>query len=214
VLPHLEWFISWQVIARRNDFLQIHAASVVRDGKTLVMPGDPGSGKSTLSAGLLSRGWSYLCDEFSLIDPDSLFAHPFPRAICAKEPSFGVIDELGLRLCRKTPYHKPMKGRVAFLNPLDVRSDAIALPSPVRWVVFPKYTAGAMPALLPISRAQAAYDMARQCFNFAAFQARAVDVLAGLVRGADCYRLVASDLQDTCSVVESLLIEHQARKAG
>ncbi len=130
VLPHLEWLINWRIIHQRDDFVLLHAASLTRDGRAVILAGDPGSGKSTLTAGLLARGWSYLCDEFALIDPRTLNTHPFPRALCMKEPSFPVIDRLGLRLQRKTPSHKPTKGRVAFLDPLDVRPDVVAEPAP------------------------------------------------------------------------------------
>jgi HprK-related kinase A len=214
VLPHLEWFINWQVIRKRRDFVQLHASSLEIDGQALIFPGDPGSGKSTLTAGLLARGWSYLCDEFALIDPSTLCIRPFPRALCMKEASFPAVDRLGLPLCRKTPYHKTAKGRVAFLNPLDVRPDVVGRPARVRWVVFPEYRADATPALAPISRARAAYRLARQCFNFPVYQARAVPVFANIVRDADCYELRAGDIDLTCDAVESLLWGRASRRAG
>lgn len=208
VLPHMEWMINWQVIRHRDDFVQLHAATVVCDRKALILAGDPGSGKSTLTAGMLARGWSYLCDEFALIDPQTLDTHPFPRALCMKEPSFPVIDRLGLRLQRKTPYHKPTKGRVAFLDPLDVRPDVVAEPAPVGWVVFPRYVKGARPALEPIARAEAAYDLAKQCFNLQKHGGRALEVLAALVRDAACYRLVSGDIEETCDLLEDMSRSH------
>ena len=137
VLPHLEWIINWQIIQQRGEYVQLHAAALEIGGKALILPGDPGCGKSTLTAGLLARKWSYLCDEFALIDRATLAVHPFPRALCMKERSFPVVDGLGLPLRRKIPYRKPVKGRVAFLNPREIRSDIEGRPSPVRWVVFP-----------------------------------------------------------------------------
>ena len=137
VLPHLEWFINWQVIRQRREYLQLHAATLEIGGQALVLPGNPGCGKSTLTAGLLARGWSYLCDEFALINPTTLELQPFPRALCIKEPSFRAVDRLGLPLCRKTSYQKAAKGRVAFLNPLHVRPDVRGQPSRVRCSQFP-----------------------------------------------------------------------------
>ncbi|HUU82738.1 MAG TPA: hypothetical protein VM243_04460 [Phycisphaerae bacterium] len=214
VLPHLEWAISWQLIRQREEYVQLHSAAMEVDGRGLLLPGDPGSGKSTLAAGLLARGWSYLCDEFALIDPTTRNVQSFPRALCVKEPSFPVVDALGLPLHRKTPYQKPTKGRVAFLNPLDARPDAAGRPSPVRWVVFPRYVEGATPTLKTIPRSQAAFDLARQCFNFQVHQAGAVAVLADLIRGADCYQLTCGDIHSTCDLMESLLLQSAARKAG
>lgn len=214
VLPHLEWMINWQVIQQRADLAQLHAATVAFGGDALILPGHPGSGKTTLAAGLLSRGWSYLCDEFALIDPATLKVHPFPRALCIKEPSFPVMDRLGLRLCRKTPYQKAAKGRVAFLSPLDVRPDAVGGSSSVRWVIFPMYRVGAAPTLMPVSRAQAVYMLGQQCFNFPVYAGRMLDILSDVVRKADCYRLITSDITTTCDLVESRLLHRALRKAG
>ena len=205
VLPHLEWIINWQIIQQRGEYVQLHAAALEIGGKALILPGDPGCGKSTLTAGLLARKWSYLCDEFALIDRGTLAVHPFPRALCMKEPSFPVIDGLGLPLRRKIPYRKPVKGRVAFLNPREIRADIAGRPSPVRWVIFPQYVAGATPTLEKLTRSQAAYRLTRQCFNFPVHQQKALTTLAGVVRQADCYQLVGGDIQATCDLVESLL---------
>ena len=214
VLPHLEWMISWQIIRQREDYVQLHAASLETGGQALLLPGEPGSGKSTLAAGLLARGWSYFCDEFALINLATRTAHPFPRALCIKEPSFPVMDRLGLPLRRKTPYRKPTKGRVAFLNPLDVRPDAVGRPSRVHWVVFPHYVEGATPVLRTIPRSQAAFELSRQCFNFHVHQANAMALLADLIRDADCYQLTAGDIHLTCELLESFLLPSAARKAG
>ena len=100
---------------------------------------------------MLRRGWSYLCDEFELIDPVTGQVQPYPRALCIKEGSFSVIERLGIPLCRKTSYQKPTKGRVAFLNPLDVRADVVGNAAPVRWVVVSRYVSDATPTLRPIT---------------------------------------------------------------
>jgi len=214
VLPHLEWYINWQIIHTFDRYVQLHASSLERGGQAMILPGDPGSGKSTLTAGLLTRGWSYLCDEFALVDPWTRTLHPYPRALCIKEGSFDVLRRLGLPLCSKMPYHKATKGRVAFLNPRDISADIVGRPSPVRWVVFPRYVPGAEPELHPITRSQAAYDLARQCFNIRSDQTRTLSLLAAVARGADCYQLTTGDIDATCDLVESVCFPEAARKAG
>ena len=214
VLPHLEWYINWQIIERRTEYVQLHASALEFEGQAMVMPGDPGSGKTTLTAGLLRRGWSYLCDEFALIDPVTSQVQPYPRALCIKEGSFSVIERLGIPLCRKTSYQKPTKGRVAFLNPLDVRADVVGNAAPVRWVVFPRYVADATPTLRPITRSQAVYDLAKQCFTIRVDQKRTLQCLAPIVRGAECYQLVTNDIDATCDLVEALRVPRVARRAG
>ena len=214
VLPHLEWYINWQIIHTHHEYVQLHASSIELNGQAMILPGDPGSGKSTLTAGLLARGWSYLCDEFALIDPSTRDVHPYPRALCIKEASFRVVEGLGLQLQRKKPYQKPTKGRVAFLNPTDSGSNMIGRASPIRWVVFPKYVRGASPMLRAISKSQAAHNMARQCFNIRADQVRALQLLAQVARCAECYELVAGDIDATCDLMEQLVSSTALRQAG
>jgi len=205
VLPWVEWAINWEIPRVYPQFLQLHASSLEWKGQGIILPGDSGSGKSTLTAGLFSRGWRYLCDEFALIDSSSLLLHPYPRAICLKKPSFTPARTLGLELSTRRHYAKGSKGCVGFVNPRLVRPDAIGNPCPIRYVIFPRYSAGTEPKLTPINRAEAAFDLHRVCFNLFSCNAVGLDVIAGMIRGANCYRLESGDLAQTCELVQRLV---------
>lgn len=213
VLPYLEWAMNWEVPKTFPQYLHLHAGSLEIDGQGVILPGDSGSGKSTLTVGLITRGWRYLCDEFALVDSETLQLHPYPRAICIKRPSFGVLDSLGVTVPSQPSYVKGRKGHVAFINPMTIRPDAPGRVSPVRYVIFPKYRAGAQPMLQPISRAEAAFDLHRVCFNLFGCQRPSIDVLAAMIRGADCYRLVAGEIGATCDLLERLVRDRAKRHA-
>lgn len=210
ILPHVEWAMNWEVPKVMPQYLQLHASSMEIDGFGIIFPGDSGFGKSTLTAGLLARGWKYLCDEFALIHTDTLMLHPYPRAICLKRPSYPVIESLGLKLHARPNYWKGSKGFVGFVNPLEVRPDAIGRVCPIRYVIFPRYTPGAKPALIPVSRAEAAFDLHRVCFNLFGCNALGVDVLASMIRSAQCYRMISGEIKETCELVQNL-IRHQCK---
>ena len=60
----------------------IHAGAVQRNGAALLLPGDAGRGKSTLSAGLAARGFEMLCDDTTLLAGDAIAgALPAGRAL-------------------------------------------------------------------------------------------------------------------------------------
>lgn len=202
LLPYVEWAINWEIPKLRPEYLQLHAASLERDGAGIILPGDSGSGKSTLSIALLRRGWRYLCDEFALLHTRTLELHPFPRAICMKQAANSILERFGLGTHDGARYLKGSKGYVSFLSPLSVRPAGIGRTCPVRYVVFPKYVPGATPTLTPMSRAQAAFDLHRVCFNLFGCDKLGVDVLASIMRNATAYRLISGDIDATCDLLE------------
>ncbi|MCG8408369.1 MAG: hypothetical protein MI923_24475 [Phycisphaerales bacterium] len=207
VMPYLEWGINRQVIARHGEFLQVHAASLARGNAGVIFAANSGSGKSTLAAGLLSRGWKYLSDEFALIDAETQWLHPFPKALCIKSGAFKVVEQLNLHPWQRRYYVKAFKGRVGYLRPHDVSDQPLASPSPIRFVIFPKYIEGAHPRLFPLSRAQAAFSLAKYVMNSGTFGNRSASLLADVVRQAVCFGLESGPLEATCDLIESVLPE-------
>ena len=205
VLPYVEWGINARVIATRSDYLQLHAASLVRDGVGVVLPGIPGAGKSTLAAALLSRGWQYMCDEFALINTKTLRLHPFPKALCIKAGSFEVVRQLNLRLWHDRSYVKFMKGKVGYISSSDMGMGAIASASPIRFVIFPKYTGQSEPHLRAVTRTQSAIALASQALNRHVFGHRTMSILCNIVRDAECFALESGPIKKTCDLLESLV---------
>jgi len=82
---NLQMALGW----RRH--LLLHASSVEKDGRALVMTGESGSGKSTLAAQLGERGWRLMGDEFALLDLATGAVFPFPRLISLKNGAISVI---------------------------------------------------------------------------------------------------------------------------
>jgi HprK-related kinase A len=205
VLPYLEWGISWRLTECLPQFLQIHAAVLARSGQGIILAGISGAGKSTLAAGLLARRWRYLSDEFALIEPNTLRVHAFPKALCIKSGSFGVVEELGLPLWRRRTYFKARKGRVGYINPAETGAGVDSRPTPVRLVVFPRYLENVSPRLRPMSRAEAAFQLASCAFNRNTHGQQTLSILSRLLRRAECYRLDAGPIRETCRLLDSLV---------
>lgn len=210
VFPFLEWGINLRVMASDVPYVQLHAASMVRNGSGFIFAGPSGSGKSTLAAGLMTRGWGYLCDEFAMVHPNTASLHSFPKALCIKAGSFACIERLGLRFARRGDYIKGIKGRVAYLRPADVGSHTIADPAPIRYVIFPSYAAGRQPRLEPIARSRAILDLVAGVFNPDRYGMRTVSILTEAVRHAEMFRLDVGDLEETCRLLEERLCQATA----
>jgi len=85
---NLQMALGW----RRH--LLLHASSVEKDGKALLMTGLSGSGKSTLSAMLSEKGWRFMGDEFALLNPDTGMVHSFPRLISLKNEAIAAMQAI------------------------------------------------------------------------------------------------------------------------
>lgn len=205
VLPHLEWALNWHIALYHTQYLQIHASLVKLNRKTILFPASPGSGKTTLSAGLVIRGADYFSDEFALLDPKTLLVYPYPKAFCVKEGSIPILQTFCPGLSLDSRWIKKRKGPVAFLDPWLIRENPIATPSQIDYVVFPNYSPRAQPRLSPISKAEAAFNLNKHSLNFLNFRERGIEILTELVQSADCYRLQAGELEPTCELMSELV---------
>lgn len=195
ILEFALWDISTSGIGSDHGFLAIHAAAASWRGAGVVLPAPPESGKSTLVAGLTRAGCSYLTDEASLIDPVTGLLHPFPRSLWLDRRSVEAVFG-------GAPPGAPWRtGRQFHIRPSDLRVDAVGPPCPVRMVVAPSYEAGSATTLEPIGRAEAVTILARNVFHLDRFGARAIEVLARVVREARCYRIRIGDLDEAVGAI-------------
>lgn len=207
IFPLIEWGINLRIMATRCEFLQLHAASMTLRGHGFVFAGDSGCGKSTLAATLLAAGWQYLCDEFALVDPQTLTLVPFPKALCIKAGSYEAVRKLGLRFERRRDHVKAFKGRVGYINPRKVGPNSIGESVPVRFIVLPRFESGQAATLREISRAEAAAELYRCCFNKSALPECGLGFITALVRQARCFRLAIGSPAQTTDILESLLTD-------
>lgn len=207
LIPTFEWGLNWCVSAYQQQYLAIHAAVLEKDGQALIMPAPPGSGKSTLCAMLMLRGWRLLSDEMCLIDPASGLLHPYVRPVSLKNASIDVIQrfEPGIKIVHRTP--ETEKGTVAYLRPSDIswqqRHHAVR-PS---WIIFPAYQAKAAEpvALFSMPKADTLLYLAQNSFNYAVFAAEGFTLLSELVASTASYRLEYHDTEQMLELLDQLL---------
>ena len=188
-----------------NEIVIENISCDIFDGDFFGIIGPNGGGKSTLVAGLMARGWKYLSDEFALINPNTLNAHAFPKAVCVKAGAFGIVRQLGLPFAGRRYYVKGLKGRVGYINPREVGPGTIGGRTPIRLVIFPKYTSGRRRRLNPVTRAQAVFALAGSALNRFAFTDQGVSVLSRVVREAECFGIDSGSLDGTCDLIQSLV---------
>lgn len=65
----------------------IHSACVVLDGEAIILPGESGVGKTTLTLKLLGAGAKYCSDE--LAELDGGLVYPYPKPLYIRSPKLG-----------------------------------------------------------------------------------------------------------------------------
>lgn len=202
--PAFEWGMNWCVAAHALGWLVIHAAVIERHGRAAILPAPPGSGKSTLCAALVHRGWRLLSDELAMIRLGSTAIIPNPRPVSLKNASIGIMQDY-LPGCVMSPAVRDTdKGTVAHLKPPP---DAVARalePAAPGWVIYPRWQAGAQARLTPVPRPRSFMRVAENAFNYSRLGVHGFDTLAGLMDRSASYEFTYSRLDDAVAVFERL----------
>jgi HprK-related kinase A len=200
----LEWGLNWCVSFHCHQYLIVHAAGVEKSGLALLLPGPPGSGKSTLCAALVSRGWRLLSDELTLLDLETGEAIPLPRPISLKNASIEVIRGFARDAILSKPVHDTVKGSVAHMSaPASSVRGAHETARP-RWIVLPTYVSGLDAKLSPLSRARTFMVLAEQAFNYDLHGRRGFELLGDVVSGCDCFDFEYSRLDEAVPLFDQL----------
>lgn len=203
--PMFEWGLNWCVSSRAHTFLILHAAVVEKNGRAVILPAPPGSGKSTLCAALVSRGWRLLSDELTLIRPEDGMLVPLPRPISLKNASIEVMRAYQRDIVMSAPVADTTKGTVAHIK---APSDSVARAGEqarAAWIVFPRYQAGAATVLAPIPRGRAFMRVAENGFNYSVMGPTGFEALAKVVGQADSFDFTYSVLDEAIAVFDGLV---------
>lgn len=192
--PMYEWGLNWCIATSAHRYMMLHAGTVAFGDRAMILPGTPGSGKSTLSAALHLRGARLLSDEFGLVRPEKGDLLPMPRGIPLKNTSIEAILEFDPAASLGPTYPKTRKGRVRHLRPDAQSLLAQHEPALPRWLVFPKYRAGADESLQPLDKTEAFRQLAFNCFNYKLLGETAFRAVAKMVQDVDCYTFTFSRL--------------------
>ncbi|MEA3031430.1 MAG: hypothetical protein QOG13_2755 [Sphingomonadales bacterium] len=175
-----EMGMNLQMALGHKRYLLLHAATVEKDGRCLIMTGESGAGKSTLAALLGERGWRLMGDEFALLDMEAGTLLPFPRAISLKNGAIRVMERVvdAARfgpLLTDTP-----KGDIRHMRP---NSEAIARMgegAAPALILFPRF--GEAAAVRGVGQAEVFMRLTQASTNYVALGRRGFDALARLVQ--------------------------------
>lgn len=203
-VPLLEWGLNWCIACIANQYLIVHAASLARDGRAVIMPGKPGAGKSTLCTALAHRGWRLMSDEFALIRPVDGLIVPLTRPISLKNQSIDVVRGFVADAPMDTVWSDTRKGSVAHMRP---PADCVALacdPATPAWIVFPRWRTGTAPRFEPMLKSHALLQLADNCMNYSIQGRRGFNLVADVVEQSVCHTFEYESLDDAVDAFAQL----------
>jgi hypothetical protein len=144
--------VTEALVAKQDQAIALHAASVAWNGLAIVLPAESGGGKSSLAAWLADKGFAYLSDEIALVNNASEIIG-LTRAVFVKA---GAVESVqSLSITKRVPLVK--YGEQLVFVPPSAAGEERALPCGM--LVFPEFRAGADLAIEVLTPADAGFRL-------------------------------------------------------
>jgi hypothetical protein len=188
----------------------LHAAAISRSEGSIILPGEGGAGKSTLTAYLIARGWHYCGDDIVGLGRTATKSRiellPFPTSLCIKEGSVSVLSDQypEIASCEQLNYG----GRNLRYIPIDRLRLAPEIDNwrTPRAIVFPRYSANSNFSIERLSQWDGMSLLLKAGTGVGAgTDFDSFELLVDLIRSVPCYRLGYSRLENLAETFHELL---------
>ncbi|MDT7041592.1 hypothetical protein [Candidatus Nitronereus thalassa] len=197
--------LALQNILKRKGYFTLHATSLEKNGRAVLIPGNSGRGKTTAFLSLLRSGYRCLSDDHPLVheNGNGLNIYSFPEKVDVTEDSIEFFPEL--RSARE--YIHPGMRKPYFLIE-NVYSEGLATSCKPGLIIFPQVMDRPTSVLERVSGTQALDSLIRESFlprgNDIAKQE--FHLLSKLVKQSSCYRLLfGQDVLDLPRLIDPLM---------
>ncbi len=191
--------IIYQLIADNDYGHAIHAAAVMYNDGCLLLPGKSGTGKSTLTSWLVSRGCHYLTDELIIIRNGDRRVYPFTRPINIKAGATTAVSSF-LTVDKK----RILVGQTGFMLPHRLINTDFSLVYPsLSHILFPEYKTAVPAKVTRITSAEGCLKLMGCYVNARNFRKHGISKMAAMVRNIPFYKLTYGSFDDLTLILSA-----------
>jgi hypothetical protein len=198
-LIQISEIVASRLAAHTTDGVALHAGAVGWGGRSILIPGQSGAGKSSLTAWFADKGFAYLTDELAVVTADGGVAG-LSRALMLKHDADTIVRALP-RLA-DWPSHRA--GEILISRPEQAGDPAQPEPLPCALIVFPLFTPGADLAIRPLTSARACIGLMGCNVNSRNLPDGGFAVVSGLARRVTAVELTYGAFDQLDGVADTL----------
>ena len=205
LLAGLSWAITTGAIEYLgNEHMLFHAGAAAFKNRGILLPAPGGSGKTTLVASLIRRGFQYLADDVAVVARSTSECLPYAQSLSIKGEARDLLAPLYPELANVESGLHFRGQEVTYLPP--PRRAWPEQPVPIEYIVVPTYVPATLTTLTPISRMHAVRCLLEQSFNAQRLGGLALTKTSELVRGAECYALTFGDARAASDLIQKIVV--------
>lgn len=192
--------ITHWVTSRALRFSCFHAGCVVLGGKACLLPGESRSGKSTLTAAMLQRGFSLLSDEVGAMSIATRRMVPYGRVLSLRNDVLallGLCEDVGI----------PTGSGAHLVRAAEIEARVCNANVELGLIVFPSVSKERTPQLIPLRPSEAVMRLLENSFNQRNLGGQGLDLLLDTAYRVPAYRMIFSEPIVAASQLEHLMRE-------
>jgi hypothetical protein len=184
LIYHLTDRIVFHLADKAEGVHCLHAGSVAKNGRALVIPANSGAGKSSFTTWLSANGFDYLTDELILIDSDRML-QGVARPIQIKPHGIDAVQSLII------DHDKVQPGKFANALPVSCLGGSLSnqLHHQLSLFIFPQYKKGSGFEFKKLSSADAGMKLMANHVNARNLEGHGFREMMDIIRNTPCYSL-------------------------
>ncbi len=197
--------VIFNLLNRNASGIAFHAGAVCCEDKVILLPGQSGFGKSSMTACLVTHGCSYLTDELYFMSAEEHVSNlPFTRPLCIKSGAVPAIRQL--------VSEQVLEGAIGdndgyviphrLLNP-----DFQQISAPPALILIPQYLADTALQIEKLSAAQVTTQLMACDVNGRNLEGHGFRLVAQIARSTPAYRITYNSFDGVEDAMQDLFTE-------